>query len=148
MAADRNFGRHTRGFPAAERLEDIDCPTLFAKVAWHYVERGPAGERRSALLHRDMSTNRMLVVRSPFGGTRTGTLPFMSVLNLEANWFEHTELDDSESLLYLVCWLATFGINKEDRKLVRSGGKDLRGLGICRWRHGLMSSIPGNKRDH
>ncbi|KAI8318463.1 hypothetical protein GQ54DRAFT_300318 [Martensiomyces pterosporus] len=42
MAADRNFGRHTRGFPAAERLEDIDSPTLFAKVAWHYVERGAA----------------------------------------------------------------------------------------------------------
>ncbi|KAI8318247.1 hypothetical protein GQ54DRAFT_336381, partial [Martensiomyces pterosporus] len=50
MAADRNFGRHTRGFPAAERLEDIDSPTLFAKVAWHYVERGPAGEQRSELL--------------------------------------------------------------------------------------------------
>ncbi|KAI8318635.1 hypothetical protein GQ54DRAFT_300087 [Martensiomyces pterosporus] len=51
VAADRNFGRHTRGFPAAERLEDVDCPTLFAKVAWHYMERGAAGEQRSELLH-------------------------------------------------------------------------------------------------
>ncbi|KAI8318281.1 hypothetical protein GQ54DRAFT_307123, partial [Martensiomyces pterosporus] len=51
MAADRNFGRHTRGFPAAERLEEIDSPTLFAKVAWHYVERGAAGEQRSELQH-------------------------------------------------------------------------------------------------
>ncbi|KAI8318401.1 hypothetical protein GQ54DRAFT_300423, partial [Martensiomyces pterosporus] len=42
MAAGRNFGRHTRGFPAAERLEDVDYPTLFAKVAWYYVERGAA----------------------------------------------------------------------------------------------------------
>ncbi|KAI8317930.1 hypothetical protein GQ54DRAFT_336560 [Martensiomyces pterosporus] len=72
----------------------------------------------------------------------------MSVLNLEANWLERTELDDWESLLCLVCWLATFGINKEDRKSVRSGGKDLRGFRIYGWRHGLISSIPENKRDH
>ncbi|KAI8318063.1 hypothetical protein GQ54DRAFT_314841, partial [Martensiomyces pterosporus] len=51
MAADRNFGRHTLGFPAAERLEEIDSPTLFAKVAWHYMERGAAGEHRSELQH-------------------------------------------------------------------------------------------------
>ncbi|KAI8318629.1 hypothetical protein GQ54DRAFT_300135, partial [Martensiomyces pterosporus] len=127
MAADRNFGQHTRGFPTTERLEDIDSPTLFAKVAWHYVERGAAGEHRSELqhlsrirkdmLHRDISTNNILVVRSPLDGTvhgvlvnfdcaisvgvdrkarpeRNGTLPFMSVLNLEANWRERTELDD------------------------------------------------------
>ncbi|KAI8318473.1 hypothetical protein GQ54DRAFT_306984 [Martensiomyces pterosporus] len=139
MAADRNFGRHTRGFPVAERLEDIDSPMLFAKVAWHYVEGGAASEQHSELLHRDISTSTILVVHSPLAGTvhgvlvdfdcaisvgvdrkarpeRTGTLPFMSVLNLEANWRERTELDDWESLLYLVCWLATFGINKEDRK--------------------------------
>ncbi|KAI8318499.1 hypothetical protein GQ54DRAFT_300272, partial [Martensiomyces pterosporus] len=167
MAADRNFGRHTRGFPAAERLEDIGSPTLFAKVAWHYVERGAAGEQRSELLHRDMSTSTILVVRSPLDGTvhgllvdfdcaisvgvdrkarleRTGTLPFMSVLNPEANWLERTELDDWESFLYLVCWLETFGINKEDHISVRSRGKDLRGFRIYGWRHGLMSSIPEN----
>ncbi|KAI8319700.1 hypothetical protein GQ54DRAFT_299161, partial [Martensiomyces pterosporus] len=283
MAADRNFGRHTRGFPAAERLKDIDIPTLFAKIAWHSVERGAAGEQRSELLHlsrirkefenstdpdlhvpllqaggpvavstddswqdmttdaiygpvisqaygerqdsvvdadedtehaciphrqlvvavmspcgetldsvrsadelivvladamrahgeilrrcnllhRDISTNNILVIRSPLDGTvhgalidfdcaisvgvdrkarpeRTGTLPFMSVLNLEANWLERTELDDWESLLYLVCWLATFGINKEDRKSVRSEGKDPEDLCIYGWRHGSISSI-------
>ncbi|KAI8318644.1 hypothetical protein GQ54DRAFT_300074 [Martensiomyces pterosporus] len=130
MAADRNFGRHTRGFLEAERLEEIDNPTLFAKVAWHYVEGGAAGGHCSELLHRDISTSSILVVRSPLDSTvhgvlidfdcaisvgvdhkahpeRTGTLPFMSVLNLEANWRERTELDDWESLLYLVCWLAT-----------------------------------------
>ncbi|KAI8318907.1 hypothetical protein GQ54DRAFT_248898, partial [Martensiomyces pterosporus] len=120
--------------PAAERLEEIDSPTLFAKVAWHYVERGAAGEQRSELLHRDISTNNILVVRSPLDSTvhgalidfdcaisvgmarpeRTGTLQFMSVLTLEVNWLECTEIDDWESLLYLVCWLGTFGINKED----------------------------------
>ncbi|KAI8318690.1 hypothetical protein GQ54DRAFT_299976 [Martensiomyces pterosporus] len=128
MAADRNFGRHTRGFPAAERLEDIDSPTLFAKVAWHYVERGAAGVRRS---------DTILVIRSPLDGTvhgvlvdfdcaisvcvyckahpeRTGMLPFMSVLNLEASWVEHTELDDWETLLYLV-WRIAYQSEAEAR---------------------------------
>ncbi|KAI8318116.1 hypothetical protein GQ54DRAFT_250175, partial [Martensiomyces pterosporus] len=77
------------------------------------------------LLHRDISTSSILVVRSPLDGTvhgalidfdcaisvdvdrkarleRTGILPFMIVLNLEANWLECTEIDDWESLLYLV----------------------------------------------
>ncbi|KAJ2619803.1 hypothetical protein GGI26_005519 [Coemansia sp. RSA 1358] len=48
---------------------------------------------------------------------RTGTLPFMSIANLERMDIQHTVLDDWESLLYLVCWLATFGINrKNDRE--------------------------------
>ncbi|KAI8317947.1 hypothetical protein GQ54DRAFT_267563, partial [Martensiomyces pterosporus] len=78
------------------------------------------------LLHRDISTNNILVVRSPLDSTvhgvlvdfdcaisvgvarmarpeRTGTLQFMSVLTLEVNWLECTELDDWESLLYVVC---------------------------------------------
>ncbi|KAI8317809.1 hypothetical protein GQ54DRAFT_247849, partial [Martensiomyces pterosporus] len=81
--------------------------------------------RRCSLLHRDISTNTIMVVRSPLDGTvhgalidfdcaisvgvdrkarpeRNGKLPFMSVLNLEANWLERTEIDDWESLQYLV----------------------------------------------
>ncbi|KAI8318785.1 hypothetical protein GQ54DRAFT_299889 [Martensiomyces pterosporus] len=148
MASNRNFGRHTRGFPAAERFEDVDSPTLFVKVAWHYVERGAAvrspldGTVHGALIDFDCAIS--VGVDRKARPERTGTLPFMSVLNLEANWFEHTELDDWESLLYLVCWLATLGINKEDRISVRSGGKGHGGLRICGWRHGLMSSIPEN----
>ncbi|KAI8318512.1 hypothetical protein GQ54DRAFT_306959 [Martensiomyces pterosporus] len=74
MAADRNFGRRTRGFPVAERLEYIDSPTLFAKVAWHYVEREVVGEQRCNLLHRDMSTSSILVVCSPLVGVVHGVL--------------------------------------------------------------------------
>ncbi|KAJ1957531.1 hypothetical protein GGI12_005004, partial [Dipsacomyces acuminosporus] len=46
---------------------------------------------------------------------RTGTLPFMSIGNLQNLDCERTELDDWESLLYIICWLGTFGINKDHR---------------------------------
>ncbi|KAJ2673454.1 hypothetical protein GGI25_004716 [Coemansia spiralis] len=89
---------------------------------------------RCKILHRDISNNNILLVRdgnddvhgllidfdcaidSSLVGSnrrpeRTGTLPFMSVANLENLPFERTMLDDWESLLYLVCWLGSYGIN-------------------------------------
>ncbi|KAJ2811739.1 hypothetical protein FBU31_007720 [Coemansia sp. 'formosensis'] len=50
---------------------------------------------------------------------RTGTLPFMSILNLEAHPDQQTELDDFESLLYVLCFQATFGINNDDAKTLK-----------------------------
>ncbi|KAJ1986128.1 hypothetical protein GGI25_004675 [Coemansia spiralis] len=89
---------------------------------------------KCGILHHDISNNNILVVRDDDGGVhgllidfdcaidsslvgsnrrpeRTGTLPFMSVANLENLPFERTMLDDWESLLYLVCWLGSYGIN-------------------------------------
>ncbi|KAJ2553599.1 hypothetical protein EV175_002883, partial [Coemansia sp. RSA 1933] len=90
------------------------------------------------LLHRDISVNNILVVREfegrsvrqPVRGllidfdhaisidqdssgyaTRSGTLPFMSIHNLMGHDSKRTALDDWESLLYLICWQTTFGIN-------------------------------------
>ncbi|KAJ2657322.1 hypothetical protein IWW48_004566 [Coemansia sp. RSA 1200] len=85
------------------------------------------------ILHRDISDNNILVVRngSRIHGLlidfdcaidrsaerqhvhpeRTGTLPFMSIGNLENSSVQRTMLDDWESLLYLVCWFGTFGVN-------------------------------------
>ncbi|KAJ1717957.1 hypothetical protein LPJ61_007007 [Coemansia biformis] len=40
----------------------------------------------------------------------------MSVANLEELLIEQTPLDDWESLLYLVCWLGTFGINSNNER--------------------------------
>ncbi|KAJ2778245.1 hypothetical protein H4R18_004721, partial [Coemansia javaensis] len=34
LPADRLFGRHTRGFLASRRLEDVDSPDVFIKDAW------------------------------------------------------------------------------------------------------------------
>ncbi|KAJ2848515.1 hypothetical protein IWW36_003258 [Coemansia brasiliensis] len=40
----------------------------------------------------------------------------MSIANLENLDEDRTALDDWESLLYVVCWLASFGIRSEDRR--------------------------------
>ncbi|KAJ2659501.1 hypothetical protein IWW48_003447 [Coemansia sp. RSA 1200] len=87
--------------------------------------------KRCGILHRDISTNNILFTGS--GSSikgmlidfdhafcendksdvhrfeRTGTLPFMSVNNLEGKVKKHTVLDDWESLLYILCWLGTYG---------------------------------------
>ncbi|KAJ1661539.1 hypothetical protein EV178_006552, partial [Coemansia sp. RSA 1646] len=45
---------------------------------------------------------------------RTGTLPFMSVNNLEGGKLEHSLLDDWESLIYILCWIGTYGWKKKN----------------------------------
>ncbi|KAJ2517936.1 hypothetical protein H4217_003640 [Coemansia sp. RSA 1939] len=87
--------------------------------------------KRFGILHRDISTNNILLTGSgsrikgmliDFDHAfcesdknsvrrfkRTGTLPFMSVNNLESKIKMHTVLDNWESLLYILCWLGTYG---------------------------------------
>ncbi|KAJ1964557.1 hypothetical protein H4R35_007137, partial [Dimargaris xerosporica] len=89
------------------------------------------------IFHRDISTNNIMVVRhdgrlrgmlidfdnaihdeaqsTPGRPERTGTLPFMSIGNLENNDTDRTALDDWESLLYVACWLGTYGLDEEAR---------------------------------
>ncbi|KAJ2497747.1 hypothetical protein GGI11_008101 [Coemansia sp. RSA 2049] len=122
------------------------------------------------LLHRDISVNNILVVREfegrsvrrPVKGllidydhaisidkessgcaTRSGTLPFMSIHNLMGHDSKRTALDDWESLLYLICWQATFGINNADRKDVKA---DRIVAEILKWRDGDMVDIANEKR--
>ncbi|KAJ1727993.1 hypothetical protein LPJ72_005669, partial [Coemansia sp. Benny D160-2] len=121
------------------------------------------------LLHRDISVNNILVVREfegrlvrrPVKGllidydhaisidkessgcaTRSGTLPFMSIHNLMGHDSKRTALDDWESLLYLVCWQATFGINNADRKDVKADKVVAEAL---KWRDGDMVDIANEK---
>ncbi|KAJ1727526.1 hypothetical protein LPJ61_004521, partial [Coemansia biformis] len=91
------------------------------------------------ILHRDISINNILIrgegaqivgmlidfdyaVRTggATGGQqnpdRTGTPPFMSIGNLELSSVERTALDDWESLIYILCWLGTIGINLTDEQ--------------------------------
>ncbi|KAJ2507929.1 hypothetical protein H4217_008672, partial [Coemansia sp. RSA 1939] len=92
--------------------------------------------QRCGILHRDISTNNIL-----FSGSgsrvkgmlidfdhaickkdkdmvrnfeRTGTLPFMSINNLEGGKIEHSLLDDWESLVYIICWIGTYGWRRQD----------------------------------
>ncbi|KAJ1718319.1 hypothetical protein LPJ53_006578, partial [Coemansia erecta] len=90
------------------------------------------------ILHRDMSMGNIMFTRNSDGTglkgilidfdhainignvsdighkERTGTGPFMSVNNLEKNDNPRTRLDDCESVLYILCWIATFGLNKKE----------------------------------
>ncbi|KAJ1975081.1 hypothetical protein H4R35_003312 [Dimargaris xerosporica] len=84
------------------------------------------------VLHRDISTNNIMVVRQNgklqgmlvdfdhaihidsqallHQSKRVGTLPYMSIGNPQGNYSKRTALDDWESLLYLICWLSTWGL--------------------------------------
>ncbi|KAJ1675629.1 hypothetical protein EV182_000891 [Spiromyces aspiralis] len=120
-----------------------------------------------SILHRDISTNNILVVRPESGLVRgmlidfdcavdtegsegearteiTGTHPFMSVLNLEDSSVKRTALDDWESLLYVICWLGTYGINKHTRR--KEDDSELKYLKIRRWRYGSFDEIASDKR--
>ncbi|KAJ1861019.1 hypothetical protein LPJ78_005574 [Coemansia sp. RSA 989] len=85
------------------------------------------------ILHRDISTANILArdTADGIGGMlidfdmaididrkgnavrteHTGTYPFMSVGNLEGSLHNRTALDGWESLLYILCWLGTYGWN-------------------------------------
>ncbi|KAJ1672952.1 hypothetical protein EV182_006169 [Spiromyces aspiralis] len=114
------------------------------------------------ILHRDISTNNILIVRPELGHVRgmlidfdcavdiessegeaqtemMGTPPFMSVLNLEDSPGKRTALDDWESLLYMVCWLGTYGINEHTRR--KETDSKLKKLKIRRWRYGAFDEI-------
>ncbi|KAJ1675920.1 hypothetical protein EV182_000307, partial [Spiromyces aspiralis] len=121
------------------------------------------------ILHRDISTNIILVVRLESGRVRdmlidfdcaidmegsegeartemTGTQPFMSVLNLENSSVKRTALDDWESLLYMVCWLGTYGINEHTQR--KEDDSELEDLTIREWRYGSFDKIALDKRKH
>ncbi|KAJ2620575.1 hypothetical protein GGI26_004864 [Coemansia sp. RSA 1358] len=119
--------------PVGEPLETVRSVRELLIVLRDAMECHFAIFTKCGILHRDISNNNILVVRDDNGvhgllidfdcaidsslvgsnrrPERTGTLPFMSVANLENLPFERTMLDDWESLLYLVCWLGSYGIN-------------------------------------
>ncbi|KAJ2499342.1 hypothetical protein GGI11_007970, partial [Coemansia sp. RSA 2049] len=91
----------------------------------------------AGILHRDISSNNVLFYETDGGKDvqgllidfdhavdvsvpkitrhldRSGTLPFMSINNLAGNIQWVTGLDDWESALYLMCWIGTYGFNKQ-----------------------------------
>ncbi|KAJ1850854.1 hypothetical protein LPJ76_006324 [Coemansia sp. RSA 638] len=123
---------------------------------------------KCGILHRDISTNNILVVRDgenkiPRGllidfdfaikvdtherSARpeiSGTMPFMSIANILNLDTPRTALDDWESLLYVVCWLATVGISSSDRV----ADAKLTEKFIKYWRTGTTKMIADAKRTH
>ncbi|KAJ2357431.1 hypothetical protein GGF43_001463 [Coemansia sp. RSA 2618] len=131
--------------------------------------------KHCGILHRDISMGNILVVptdddpttggkRPPSGllidfdyaisvgqnrkrnrAERSGTLPYMSIHNLENADCERTALDDWESLLYMVCWLGTIGLTKDERDKARHA---VHRLPINSWQLGTYKEIERAKREH
>ncbi|KAJ1980086.1 hypothetical protein H4R35_001260 [Dimargaris xerosporica] len=117
--------------PLAERLDTLDNFNDLIKVLADVMVCHRKLYDECKIFHRDISTNNIMVVRqgsavrgmlvdfdnavplslkaSSGQSERTGTLPFMSIGNLENNDTERTSLDDWESLLYVICWIGTYG---------------------------------------
>ncbi|KAJ1662852.1 hypothetical protein EV178_005508 [Coemansia sp. RSA 1646] len=119
------------------------------------------------ILHRDISVNNMLVRRNtngeargmlidfdhsiaisntdePVHAERTGTLQFMSISNLEKSELKPTALDDWESILYILCWVGTFGWSSKTRPDKTGSGKAPKKL--HRWHQGTLEEIADAKR--
>ncbi|KAJ1993672.1 hypothetical protein GGI25_001563 [Coemansia spiralis] len=153
--------------PVGEPLETVRSVRELLVVLRDAMECHFAIFTKCGILYRDISNNNILVVRDGSGDVhgllidfdcaidssligsnrrpeRTGTLPFMRVANLENLPFERTMLDDWESLLYLVCWLCSYGIN--DTVPLRN---DAYKLPILKWSVGHdVLDIANAKRYH
>ncbi|KAJ1764378.1 hypothetical protein LPJ74_006660 [Coemansia sp. RSA 1843] len=70
----------------------------------------------------------------------------MSVNNLEASKVIRTELDDWESIIYVLCWLGTFGVNADDEKAHERPDNDFDSLNIEKWRIGTGKAVAKAKR--
>ncbi|KAJ2001651.1 hypothetical protein GGI04_003656, partial [Coemansia thaxteri] len=71
----------------------------------------------------------------------TGTFPFMSINNLSGSDVQRTSLDDWESVLYLICWYATIGIEHGTRRR-----KELEELPIMKWHTGKDRDVAEAKQ--
>ncbi|KAJ1665042.1 hypothetical protein GGF38_003030, partial [Coemansia sp. RSA 25] len=154
--------------PIGEPLHTVEPADEFATAMCDAMHYHDAIVQHCRILHRDISKNNVLVVRrngiargflidfdcaiDTNGGTSTskrpemtGTLPFMSINNLRNSDVQCTALDDWESMLCLVCWMATFGIISSRRRTSALFGA----LPIARWRNGIDDdAIADTKHRH
>ncbi|KAJ2659500.1 hypothetical protein IWW48_003446 [Coemansia sp. RSA 1200] len=121
--------------------------------------------KHCGILHRDIFDNNILVVRqgewvrgllidfdnaittreqSATRPGRTGTFPFMSIKNLENEGVPRTALDDWESLLYVLCFYATIGLEGIGRR----EKPDRERLPIKKWNMGYAGDVSMAKRQH
>ncbi|KAJ1718138.1 hypothetical protein LPJ61_006817, partial [Coemansia biformis] len=150
--------------PIGKPLRDVKSVPELIIVLFDVMRCYMAINNECEILHRDISNNNIMIVRTTTGRIhgllidfdcaldtslegravrpeRTGTLPFMSVANLEELGIKQTALDDWESLLYLVCWLGTFGINSSN-----DHPGNIKKLRIHEWHDGDPVDIASKKR--
>ncbi|ORX70296.1 hypothetical protein DL89DRAFT_267510 [Linderina pennispora] len=152
--------------PIGESLSTVESVHEFIAVLGDAMRCHSELLNRCNILHRDISSNNILVVREEGKPARgllidfdcaldlsgsqgpnletRGTIPFMSINNLAKSDVERTALDDWESLIYLICWCATKGFAPDSRR----SSEELRELPINRWRTGSADDIGDYKKDH
>ncbi|KAJ2162778.1 hypothetical protein GGF46_000339 [Coemansia sp. RSA 552] len=154
--------------PVGHYIRTVTCEEELIIVLADAMRFHRAVYEECGILHRHISPNSILVVRKkgdpyPHGllinfenaiKTDAGELPtrmersgsqlFRSIADLLDLDVEQTVLDDWESLLYVICWLATVGIREEDR--IR-GIKEMK-CGIFQWRNGANETLARVKRTH
>ncbi|KAJ2713240.1 hypothetical protein H4R19_002351 [Coemansia spiralis] len=165
LAADVPLRAHTRIVmsPVGAPLDTVMSPDELIIVICDAMEVHTALVEQCQILHRDISIYNILVRRfgNEVGGMlidldnairmtgdnvavrpdRTGTLPFMSIGNLETNNVKRTALDDWESALYILCWQGTLGVNIEDQEVNRRAIHTIK-----KWRSGSAADIAEAKR--
>ncbi|KAJ2776091.1 hypothetical protein H4R18_005854 [Coemansia javaensis] len=130
--------------PIAQRLRDVESVYELVIVIADAVRAHREVLAECDILHRDISENNIMftrgegnsvcgvlvdfdsaavVVNDPAAAANeaqrcicTGTVPFMSVNNLEGSRAPRTAVDDMESVLYLLCWLGVWGVTVDHRK--------------------------------
>ncbi|KAJ1854028.1 hypothetical protein LPJ76_004362 [Coemansia sp. RSA 638] len=122
--------------PLGRPLNTLKSPYELIIVLADVMVAHSAILKTSGYLHRDISTNNIMVVDN---GERVhgllidfdhaiktdksrlalaehaGTLPFMSICNLQNSEIQRSELADWESLLYVVCWLGVHGVSHDEQ---------------------------------
>ncbi|KAJ1850844.1 hypothetical protein LPJ76_006327, partial [Coemansia sp. RSA 638] len=114
--------------PVGEPIHNLKSIDELIVVVGDVMAAHTAIAKRCGLLHRDLSVNNIMFHRDKDGVRGmlidfdnacritdmekteqpdcVGTLPFMSIGNLELSNVKRTILDDWESLIYILCWLA------------------------------------------
>ncbi|KAJ1850809.1 hypothetical protein LPJ76_006336, partial [Coemansia sp. RSA 638] len=143
--------------PVGNPLQRVESADELIVVVGDVMAAHTAIAKRCGLLHRDLSVNNIMFHRDKDGvrgmlidfdnacritdmqtaewQDRTGMLPFMSIGDLEQSDVERTVLDDWESLIYILCWLGTVGINQTDQ----GPNVTVRDLPIGKWRNGTAT---------
>ncbi|KAJ2774849.1 hypothetical protein IWQ56_000390 [Coemansia nantahalensis] len=154
--------------PYGGHLKKGEDPAELIVVLAEAMRCHTAIHTQCGILHRDISPNNILVVDGSDGllhgllidfdyaipldedgysgrPGRSGSLPYMSIGNLEYAGQMQSALDDWEALLYTLCMWGTRGLTSDDRNADKRG---LTKLPISQWSVDHPSVIASNKRRH